>query len=244
MRKKMMMHVSCIFLGMLLVAVGTAFGQDHPQWEATGEFSFTHTGSGIAPNGENCYGGGGTAQYNINSLWGVGTELSGCKIAGLSNAFGIGSKVSGNEFLYVFGPRLTFRQWGKIRPFAELNVGAVRVGVGCNTGNVGNACGALNASNLPGGLPTLPPGVVLPPGVTIVVPRNPTASGASYNAFAMTVGGGFDIKFNKTFAWRVVQAEYLYSRVGNGCRFAYCTGNNGQNSVRLNSGIVIGWGGQ
>jgi opacity protein-like surface antigen len=122
----------------------------------------------------------------------------------------------------------------KLRPFAELNVGAVRLGVGCNTGNAGNACGSISAGHLP----------TLPPGVTIIVPPNPNATGFSSNVFAMTVGGGFDIKLSKRLAWRVVQAEYLYTRFGNGCQFAYCSGNNGQNSVRLNSGIVLGWGGQ
>ena len=70
-------------------------------------------------------------------------------------------------------------------------------------------------------------------------------NGTSYskNAFALTAGGGFDIKLNKKFAIRLIQAEYLYTRFGNNCQLQLCSNNNNQNSFRLKSGIVIGWGG-
>jgi len=65
----------------------------------------------------------------------------------------------------------------------------------------------------------------------------------SKTAFAMTVGGGLDIKMNKKVSLRLVQAEYLYTRFGNDCNLTVCTWNNNQNSFRLKSGIVINWGG-
>jgi opacity protein-like surface antigen len=65
----------------------------------------------------------------------------------------------------------------------------------------------------------------------------------SKTAFALTVGGGFDIKLSKKFSLRPVQAEYLYTRFGNDCQLVVCTFNNNQNSFRLKSGIVINWGG-
>jgi len=63
----------------------------------------------------------------------------------------------------------------------------------------------------------------------------------SKNAFAMTVGGGFDVKLSKKFSLRLVQLEYLYTRFGNNCAAAICSNNNNQNSLRLKSGIVINW---
>jgi opacity protein-like surface antigen len=65
----------------------------------------------------------------------------------------------------------------------------------------------------------------------------------SKTAFAMTAGGGFDIKLSKKISLRPVQAEYLYTRFGNDCPLTVCTNNNNQNSFRLKSGIVIAWGG-
>ena len=64
----------------------------------------------------------------------------------------------------------------------------------------------------------------------------------SWNAFAMVVGGGMDIKLNKRFSLRPAQLEYLYTRFGNSCNFAVCNNNNNQNSFRLKSGIVIALG--
>jgi opacity protein-like surface antigen len=63
----------------------------------------------------------------------------------------------------------------------------------------------------------------------------------SKNAFAMTVGGGFQIKMSKKISLRLVQAEYLYTRFGNSCALVACTFNNNQNSFRLKSGIVLNW---
>jgi opacity protein-like surface antigen len=70
------------------------------------------------------------------------------------------------------------------------------------------------------------------------------AGGGTYtkNAFAMTVGGGFQIKMSKKISLRLIQAEYLYTRFGNNCALAVCNNNNNnQNSFRLKSGIVINW---
>jgi opacity protein-like surface antigen len=63
----------------------------------------------------------------------------------------------------------------------------------------------------------------------------------SRNAFAMTVGGGFQIKISKKISLRPIQAEYLYTRFGNSCAAVACTYNNNQNSFRLKSGIVLNW---
>ncbi len=71
-----------------------------------------------------------------------------------------------------------------------------------------------------------------------------TATGGntySKNAFAMTVGGGFQIKMSKKVSLRLVQLEYLYTRFGNSCALAACNNNNNQNSLRLKSGIVLNW---
>jgi outer membrane protein OmpA-like peptidoglycan-associated protein len=71
----------------------------------------------------------------------------------------------------------------------------------------------------------------------------PGSPSYSKSAFALTAGGGFDIRLSKKFSLRPVQAEYLYTRFGNDCALTVCTFNNNQNSFRLKSGIVIGWGG-
>jgi opacity protein-like surface antigen len=237
MRKSFMeaMRLPFILAGLFVVVAGTALAQDSfGKVEMAPAFSYQHNSPVLGgTQGFNCAGGGSTMAYNMTSMFGLAADLSGCKVFGLNNTYGIGSKVSGSEFTYVFGPRITFRQH-KFQPFFELNFGGERVGISCNQGNAGNACGSATATQP---LPSSTNAIV------IVVPRNPNATSFSKNAFALTVGGGADIKLNKKFALRLVQAEYLYTRFGNDCPLAYCSNNNSQNSFRLKSGIVMSWGG-
>jgi opacity protein-like surface antigen len=235
MSKNMKIQRSFVFAAGLLLSAGLAVAQDFPKLEMAPGFSYQHN-SAVAGGSQafNCAGGGSTIAYNLTSMFGLAMDLSGCKMFGLDNTYGIGSKVSGSEFTYVFGPRITFRK-GKFQPFFELNFGGERVGISCNNGNAGNACGSIAPGTVP---------VQLPSGIgNIVVIRNPSATSFSENAFAMTVGGGADIKLNKKFAIRLVQAEYLYTRFGNDCAFAVCSNNNSQNTFRLKSGVVMSWGG-
>jgi opacity protein-like surface antigen len=234
MSKKIKIQKTFVFTSLALVVAGTTFAQDlgYGKIEMAPGFSYQHNSPVLGgKQGFNCAGAGSTIAYNVTSMLGFAMDLSGCKVFGLDNTYGIGSRVGGSEFTYVFGPRLTFRK-GKFQPFFELNFGGERVGISCNNGNAGNACGAISAVQ-----PIQP--IVTP----VVVLRNPNATSFSENAFAMTVGGGADIKLNKKFAIRLVQAEYLYTRFGNDCNLAVCFHNTNQNSFRLKSGVVMSWGG-
>jgi hypothetical protein len=73
--------------------------------------------------------------------------------------------------------------------------------------------------------------VSLCPSCTAILPAQ--------SAFALTAGGGLDIRLSHHFAVRVVQAEYLMTRFDN-----VATGKSGeQNNVRLSAGLVLRWGG-
>jgi len=59
------------------------------------------------------------------------------------------------------------------------------------------------------------------------------------NAFAMTAGGGIDLRLQRHLAIRIVQGEYLMTRFAD-----LSTGNRDtQNDIRLSSGLVFGFGG-
>lgn len=60
--------------------------------------------------------------------------------------------------------------------------------------------------------------------------------GNSENAFAMALGGGIDARVTHSFAFRVIQAEYLFTKFTDGL-------NNRQNNARISIGIVYRWGG-
>jgi len=61
----------------------------------------------------------------------------------------------------------------------------------------------------------------------------------SEDTFAMTAGGGLDVRVHRHFAIRILQAEYLMTRFENRNTGA----NAGQNDIRLSSGIVFRFGG-
>src|ERR1700677_4977624 len=66
-----------------------------------------------------------------------------------------------------------------------------------------------------------------------------TPSLPAENAFALTAGGGLDIKLHHHLAIRVIQAEYMMTRFDN-----FTTGKTAaQNDMRLSSGLVFRFGG-
>jgi opacity protein-like surface antigen len=212
-----------VLVGLLLLTTGFALAQgEFPTVETAPAFMFIRTspnftnaftgpgGTNISGSNDfNCAGGGGTLAYNFTSLIGIAADLGGCRFFG--NTIGLGNTITGNQFTYLFGPRITFRSSSPFRPFFELNFCGDRLSASCKS----SASTCLSAVG------------------------NGTYS---KNAFALTVGGGFDIQINKKFSLRPVQAEYLYTRFGNDCAASVCNNNNNQNSFRLKSGIVVAWG--
>ncbi len=209
------MRKNCVIGLLLLMTAGMVLAQDtYPKVETSPAFMYIHTPvSFTVPNGGpsfkesfNCAGGGGTIAYNLTSVVGIAADLGGCKYLG-ETIPALSSKISGNDFTFMFGPRFTYRSKSAFRPFAEVNFGGNRLKLSCDSGT--------------------------------------PCSGDSYSktAFALTAGGGFDVKINKKFSLRPIQAEYLYTRFGNSCSLQICSNNNNQNSFRLKSGIVIAWGG-
>jgi len=214
------MRKSLILMGLLLVVAGTGAAQDDfPKVETSPGFMFIHTsppfGSQVGNQSFNCVGAGGTFAYNLTKLLGLAADMGGCKFVNLGGQFGgvIGNQISANNFNFLFGPRLTLRGDSAFQPFAEVNFGGSRLSLSCNSNT--NCMKYFGTGTY------------------------------SWTAFAMTAGGGFQIKLNRKFSWRPVQAEYLYTRFGNSCSVGgVClAGNQSQNSFRLKSGIVIGWGG-
>ena len=105
---------------------------------------------------------------------------------------------------YLFGPRLSFRNHGRITPFVQVLLG------GAHANEVTLSHCTFSCTLLP-----------------------------AQNTFAMTAGGGLDIRVHRHFAIRIIQAEYLMTRFA-----SYTTGTTAaQNDVRLSSGIVFRFGG-
>ena len=57
----------------------------------------------------------------------------------------------------------------------------------------------------------------------------------SNNAFDFVIGGGIDIPFSHSIAFRPVQADYVLTRFGNG----FTSGNQNQSNFRYQAGIQV-----
>jgi peptidoglycan-associated lipoprotein len=66
---------------------------------------------------------------------------------------------------------------------------------------------------------------------TLVQGANPAAANASA-AIAANLGGGLDLRANRRFSMRLVEADYLVTTFDNGA-------NNHQNNLRIGAGLVM-----
>jgi opacity protein-like surface antigen len=68
-----------------------------------------------------------------------------------------------------------------------------------------------------------------------IAASNRIGGGPSQNSFAMTAGGGVDIRASRHFSIRPVQAEYLLTKIPDGL-------NDRQNNFRFGAGVVFRFG--
>ena len=127
------MRKSLVLAGLLLLTAGFALAQkDFPTVETSPAFMYIRNNVDIGNSNTvnfNCVGGGGTIAYNFSSLVGIAADMGGCKVIG--NTLGLNDKVDGNQFTFLFGPRITFRSSSPFRPFLDLGVGGDRINALC-----------------------------------------------------------------------------------------------------------------
>src|SRR6266436_9364000 len=108
---------SLLMVGALLFAVaGSAMAQDYPKGEVAGNYAYIRVNPGGGVSSIDCHGGGGSGAYSLNNYLGVVGEFSGCKWTGIGGA-------SVHTFTYLFGPRVTYRGYGRLEPFGEALFG-------------------------------------------------------------------------------------------------------------------------
>ena len=155
-------------------------------------------------------GGSTSLAFNFNRYFGLVGDFGGFNETRLllqtgipPTALGAYSAVqAGTVFTYLGGPRLSFRKYNRVTPFAQVLFGGIRA----SQESICQAC----------------------------APSLPTQS-----SFAMTAGGGLDVRLHHHLAIRVIQAEYMMTRFEN-----LSTGSTqAQNDIRLSTGIVLRFGG-
>lgn len=119
----------CVFL-----AVG-ANAQDNPKGEIAGNYTYMHINPGqYATVTIDCHGGGGSGAWILNHYLGVVGEFSRCEWSG----------ARAHTFTYLFGPRLTYRAYGRLEPFGEVLLGGAHIQgeiIGFSGGSTGTSFG-------------------------------------------------------------------------------------------------------
>ena len=121
---------------------------------------------------------------------------------------------------YLLGPRVSFKRGSRFVPYVQALFGGATLWESLPVPDV-----AFVVTPIAGG------GVILPNGATLNYSR--VTSG-----FAMTAGGGIDIKINKHVYLRPVQAEYFMTRLSPIGAFGVTTRNN----FRYSAGINFSYG--
>src|SRR5271167_1481242 len=219
----MKMRKYFVVVGLLLLTAGLALAQDFPKVETSPQFMYIRTPISFSFN--NGEGGVTSVNQSFNCAGGGGTlQYNVTSLIGIAADLGgckyFGQTIPAPISTNVDGTGFTFL-FGPRLTFRSKSPFQPFAELNFGGMRIGISCKYSNSTCAS----TFGTGTY------------------SKTAFAMTVGGGFDIKLNKKFSLRPVQAEYLYTRFGNDCSAVICTFNNNQNSFRLKSGIVIGWGG-
>jgi len=133
-------------------------------------------------------GGSASVAYNFNG-W-----LSGvADLGGYHNTNLLGSGGSDTLSTYLFGPRVSYRHFGRVTPFGQVLFGVAHTG------------------------------------------RALLSTPNSQNAFAMTVGGGFDYRLTSHWSVRPAQVEYLLTRFN---EFTDPRAQS-QNNLRFSTGVLF-----
>ena len=204
--KKLFVVVPVVLLFTLAAAA-----QDVPTYETF--LGYTYVRANSATNIPAFSANGGSAQfaYNFNK-W-----ISGVVDLGAVHNGSIGGlAIDDTTTNFLAGPRVSFR-YSRLRPYFQVLWGGVY----------------MAASTQVDITPLVPtPPIFLPgekPGQFPVTGR----AIISQTAFAMTAGGGLDVKINKWVSFRPIGLDYFLTRLQN-----FRTANdNSQNNLRYTTGI-------
>ncbi len=83
--------------------------------------AFNQTVLGDGGHDINCSGGGANAVYNVNSVFGIEGEVSGCKMLGLE------TNLSGDANYFLFGPRFSYRSGDRWKSYVHVLVGGEKL---------------------------------------------------------------------------------------------------------------------
>ena len=202
----------------------SAAAQDVPRAEVFMGFTYTRVNSASNVPAFSANGGGGQFVMNFGKWFGAVADIGAVHNGNIG-----GNHLDTTLTNFLFGPRIPIRISNRVTPYFQTLFGGV---YGSTSVGV-----------------SVPPGtVVLPP---VVTPVNSTAATnaadaislravGQQTAFAMTVGGGLDIKINKVVSFRPIGLDYYMMRLQN----LRTASDNNQHCLRYTTGFNFTFGAQ
>jgi len=106
-----------ILFGFALFATSIAQAQETRGMEVSGHYQYVRIYPGSGSPSANCQGAGGTFAANLNRWVGVVGDVGFCKVTGQPTGF------SAHNINYLFGPRFSYRNYGRVTPYAQVLFG-------------------------------------------------------------------------------------------------------------------------
>ena len=98
------------FVLLLAFVAGPALAQEGPRAELFGGYEYLN----LNPGAIGCHGFGTNLAYNLNNWFGAVGDFGVCKETGGSTF---------HDVNYLFGPRVSYRSYGRVTPFAQVLFG-------------------------------------------------------------------------------------------------------------------------
>jgi len=213
--------ISVVSLALLIALAAAA--QDTPIVETYVGYTYTRANSATNVPAFSLNGGGGQVAVNFNHWIGFVMDMGAVHNGNISG-YNTDTTISN----YLFGPRVSLR-YSRLRPYAQILWGGGHIGTSTR----------VTLATPPVGLPQPPifiPGegnVPTRPGDSVTARLN-----ASQTAFAMTLGGGLDLKINKWVSFRPVGLDYYLTRFQN----LRSQADNNQHNLRYSTGFNFTFG--
>jgi opacity protein-like surface antigen len=115
-----------ILFGLVLFAATCAKAQEGPNFEVSGDYQYVRMYPGGGAPSQGCQGFSGNAAANVNNWLGIAGDFGFCKVTGLPT----GTGAFAHNTNYLFGPRISFRNYGRVTPYVQFLLGGDHASAG------------------------------------------------------------------------------------------------------------------
>jgi hypothetical protein len=187
--------------------------QEQPGNPGVAPFEFAANAYGFVGSGGSCAGGGATAAFRLKPQWQMVVDVNGCKMNALQK------NLSGDLLTYMIGSRWTPRISGRLVPYFQILAGGNKITQELIFPNQEAYLDGLAKST-----GSDPPD------------HNLYTRQFEHDGFAMAVGTGLDIHFNRALGFRLIGLEYVRSWAHD------LPGFTSPNGFQVKAGVVLRMG--